>query len=134
LPANTTEAIYWTIENSPVASITATGFLTAKSTGTVTVYAQSENGHITASLGLTIASPVGAEYIVDNLIKVWIYSNRLHVESSKSENVIVYTITGKMIFKEKKPEGKTWFNIKSLPKGILIIKGESGWERKLINQ
>jgi hypothetical protein len=39
-----------------------------------------------------------------------------------------------MIFREKKPEGKTRFNINSLPKGFLIIKGESGWERKLIKK
>jgi uncharacterized protein YjdB len=57
-------------------------------------------------------------------------SGVLHVNSPISETVRVYTVTGTLLHSAQKPVGKTSLAVNH-PQRILIVRGGSGWTRKL---
>ncbi|MDR0612615.1 MAG: hypothetical protein LBG45_03870 [Dysgonamonadaceae bacterium] len=46
-----------------------------------------------------------------------------------AERIDVYTASGSLLYSLDKPAGKV--SLQGLPKGILIVKGGSGWVRKV---
>ena len=58
----------------------------------------------------------------------------LFVDSPLSEKISIYSINGSFLHSIQKSIGKTIFDVGALPKGIIIINGESGWTRKIIIQ
>ena len=65
-------------------------------------------------------------------IKVYSENKNLSIISPVSENINIYTVTGKLLHSLGKPSGKTSAVI-NYPERILIVKGSSGWSRKVIN-
>ena len=75
----------------------------------------------------------GIEHIHDAKdIIVYIADGKLTVNSPSAEQIGVYSITGELLYHANKPEGEAIFNINSIPRGVVIIKGHSGWTRKVI--
>jgi len=62
-------------------------------------------------------------------ITAYITGNTLVVDSSVSETVEIYSVTGALVFSGQKAEGKAVFNIANLPAGAHIIKG-ANWQVK----
>jgi hypothetical protein len=77
-------------------------------------------------------SPDGIESIDNPDVKVWAGNGTLMVQSPKEEQIYIYSISGAMIYRTDKLAGEASFNV-SLPKGVLIVRGNSGWARKVIN-
>ena len=64
----------------------------------------------------------------------YINADVLYIQSSVAETVQVYSIIGELLLNIQKQEGKVSYPIKQ-PKGtIIIVRGTSGWTRKLIVQ
>lgn len=59
--------------------------------------------------------------------------NQLIINSPASERILIYTITGQLIHNIDKQPGEINVNIKNIPQNILIVKGSSGWTRKINN-
>jgi hypothetical protein len=65
--------------------------------------------------------------------KVWLHNGLLHVHTSRAEQVEVYALTGQLIYTGRKDVGQTVFNLTSIPRGILIVRGTGGWTEKVVN-
>jgi hypothetical protein len=57
----------------------------------------------------------------------------LRISSSVSEQITIYSVNGVRLFRNEKPQGKVVFNIGRLQDKVLVIKGTSGWVRKILN-
>jgi uncharacterized protein YjdB len=63
---------------------------------------------------------------------VWYHGGFLHVDTPQDEGITVYSMTGRMLHRAQKAEGAAVFNLNGLPRGILIVRGDSGWTRKIV--
>jgi hypothetical protein len=65
--------------------------------------------------------------------KVFIRSSGgiLTVNSSAAERIDVYSINGALLYQAQKASGEATFNLNRLNRGVLIVKGSSGWTRKV---
>jgi hypothetical protein len=57
-------------------------------------------------------------------------SGRLYVDSPSAETVYVYSFTGKLLNKATKDSGRATLDVP--PERLLIVRGSSGWARKLM--
>jgi len=57
-----------------------------------------------------------------------------HIQSPFAETIQVYSINGAILQRFQKPEGQVSFPTNQSKGAILIIKGSSGWTKKLIVQ
>jgi len=59
--------------------------------------------------------------------KVTFNGGLLVANTPVAEVVTVYSVSGKMVYRTNKPEGEFSVDLSALPKGLYIIKGNSGW-------
>jgi hypothetical protein len=64
--------------------------------------------------------------------KVWLHNGVLYVDTPKSERIEVYALNGQLLYSVRKTEGQAAFDLNSLPGGVLIVRGESGWTEKIM--
>jgi len=67
-----------------------------------------------------------------NKANVWISNQNLYIESDVSETIDIYNISGVKIYHTEKKPGTVFVSLERLPEGILIVKGSSGWVKKVI--
>jgi hypothetical protein len=72
------------------------------------------------------------EAVNSNRAEVTLSDGLLTVTSPAAEQVEVYALTGALLHRESKAAGSLTLNIGHLPKGILIVRGNSGWTQKII--
>ncbi|MDR1222614.1 MAG: T9SS type A sorting domain-containing protein [Tannerella sp.] len=60
------------------------------------------------------------------------FDGRLLVNTPVAERIAVYSLDGRMIYQAQKQSGIAAFNLYSLPKGVLIVRSDSGWVKKII--
>ncbi|MDR0543509.1 MAG: leucine-rich repeat domain-containing protein [Dysgonamonadaceae bacterium] len=70
--------------------------------------------------------PVSAEATVS------VSGNQLVVNSPAAETVSAYSITGSLLYSITKPAGEKRMDIQHIQNKICIVKGSSGWVKKLI--
>jgi hypothetical protein len=84
----------------------------------------------------SVAEPVEAQ--------VYLYRQNLYIDSPVAERIAVYSLTGALLCNFEKPVGKASFVVASTAstastgsaaglRGMLIVKGSSGWVRKLVS-
>ena len=61
-----------------------------------------------------------------------IFNQKLYVNSPVSETVAIYSINGTILFTAPKNTGQETYNVTNLPKGVYIVKGSSGWVKKVL--
>jgi hypothetical protein len=61
-------------------------------------------------------------------------SDILTVTNPSSESVTVYSLSGTLLYRTSKDQGSTVINVGHLPRGVLIVRGSSGWVRKVFKQ
>jgi hypothetical protein len=66
-------------------------------------------------------------------LKVWAHSGFLHVHTPHAEQIEIYALTGQLIHKARKDAWPAVIHLTSLPRGILIVHGASGWTEKIVN-
>ncbi|MDR1222621.1 MAG: Ig-like domain-containing protein [Tannerella sp.] len=77
---------------------------------------------------MNIAVP---EETANSDIQAYVSNNRLYVNSPSTEQIGVYSLGGSMLYSVRKDAGATAFDVRHLPKGVYIVKGSSGWTRKV---
>jgi hypothetical protein len=60
------------------------------------------------------------------------YNGILSVNTSAAEQIAVYSVSGQLLYRVQKPAGLAVFDLNSLPRGVLIVRGSSGWVRKVV--
>jgi hypothetical protein len=58
----------------------------------------------------------------------------LTVSSPSSESIALYSLSGSLLLQASKEKGSTSIDIGHLPRGVLIVRGSSGWSRKVFRQ
>ncbi|MDR1336267.1 MAG: BACON domain-containing protein [Tannerella sp.] len=56
----------------------------------------------------------------------------LTVNTPVAERITVYSIGGSVMYQAQKAAGEATFDLRSLPKGVFIAKGSSGWTEKIV--
>jgi hypothetical protein len=64
---------------------------------------------------------------------VYLSGTTLSVLTPVSETLTLYSSSGSLLFQSSKLPGHATFTISHLPKGVIIVKGSTGWVRKVIN-
>jgi outer membrane lipoprotein-sorting protein len=82
------------------------------------------------SVSVTFDGTTGIESI--GASQVWFNSGILHVNTPAAERVDVYSLSGLRLHSTRKAEGEARFDLNDLPRGVLIVRGSSGWTRKIV--
>jgi hypothetical protein len=64
--------------------------------------------------------------------KVVYYEGLLSVNTAVSEQIKVYSISGQLLYGAPKAAGLATFDLNGLPRGVLIVRGSSGWVKKVV--
>jgi hypothetical protein len=70
---------------------------------------------------------------IDSEINVWLSGENLYVRIPVATTLSIYTLTGAQVKRLSVGAGVTAIDL-NLPKGIYIVRGESGWTRKVVKQ
>jgi hypothetical protein len=85
-------------------------------------------GEIT--IPVTVTNPVGNAVVGSTEI---VYaSGRLSVNTPVSERITVYALSGAVIYQSQKMPGSVTFDLSDLPRGLMIVRGDSGWVKKIV--
>lgn len=61
---------------------------------------------------------------------VYLMNNCLHIQSAQAETIYIYSINGTLLLTKEKTTGNVAYNI-NIQEPVLIIKGSSGWTKKI---
>ena len=65
--------------------------------------------------------------------KAYTANNTLYIYVAQTERIAVYSLTGIKLYETTVSAGTTTVNTAAFPQGVLIVKGNSGWARKVNN-
>lgn len=130
----TTKEVEWSTSNPEVATVSDNGEITAIALGTATITVTTIDGAYTATCSVTVNdNGVGIEEVTQDDVKVFFSQSALFVDSPSDETVWVYSFTGRLLFRDKKAKGQAVFTTaNSINKGLVIVRGSSGWAKKAI--
>lgn len=63
---------------------------------------------------------------------VYLYKGRLYVNSPAAETIHVYSVNGVLLCNFRKSAGLAEYSIDKVSTSVLIVKGSSGWVKKVI--
>jgi hypothetical protein len=136
----------WTVSRPAVAWLTVSP-ASGSGNGTLTVTATPNNGTITRTGTFTVTCGCGTVQTVtitqsvDGTVSnmevaaqgnVSCFYGILKVNTPSAERVDVYSIGGTLLYSVQKMAGEASYDIRQLPKGMLIVRGSSGWVKKII--
>ncbi|MDR1602695.1 MAG: leucine-rich repeat protein [Tannerella sp.] len=78
-----------------------------------------------------IDSPSGIEFAEAATVRY--HDGVLRVSTPAAERIEVYSAGGQLLYSVQKAEGAATFRLNGLPRGVLIIRGGSGWTVKTVN-
>ena len=131
-PANASNrAVSWSTSDASVAMVDNLGLVTALKSGTATVTATTNDGGLKATCSVTVTNHVG-NLAVPGGVSVWSSAGRLHVQSPAKETIEVFDFAGKLLLRADKAAGEAVYDL-DMPAGVTIVKGSSGWTRKVKN-
>ena len=131
-PANASNrAVSWSTSDASVATVDNLGLVTALKSGTATITATTNDGGLKATCSVTVTNHVG-NLAVPGGVSVWSSAGRLHVQSPAKETIEVFDFAGKLLLRADKPAGEAVYDL-DMPTGVTIVKGSSGWTRKVKN-
>jgi hypothetical protein len=95
-----------------------------------------ENGNQTAEYTLLItrkAVSAGISKVAASTVQVYFAGQAMHIYSPVAERISVYSVTGVLLQRFDKQAGSSAVSPTGLPTNrIVIIKGRSGWARKIV--
>jgi hypothetical protein len=78
------------------------------------------------------SDPVATERVDGAEPPVYIHGGMLHIQTGGSERISVYTPNGAKVYEQTVPADATTVSAERLPKGVLIVRGSSGWVKKVV--
>jgi Peptidase C10 family. len=67
-----------------------------------------------------------------SLVSVYAEENQIYIDSNEIETIEIYSIEGDSLIQIEKQAGQTTVSTGSIAKGVVIVKGSSGWARKVL--
>ena len=84
--------------------------------------------HYDKEAGIVTPPVLSAQPVTISVSNGWI-----SVKSPKAETITIYSISGTQVYTGNKAGGETQISIGNLPQGVYIVKGSSGWVKKIFN-
>jgi hypothetical protein len=82
--------------------------------------------------GTIIEDPsLSTAFLPSPSVSVFSVGTTLTVLTPNNETVTVYSANGSLLYRSSKLPGHATFTIGHLPKGVIIVKGSTGWVRKI---
>ncbi|MDR0863930.1 MAG: cadherin-like beta sandwich domain-containing protein [Candidatus Symbiothrix sp.] len=133
--ANTQSNIFIeAVVNHITSSLTGDGMhdlTVGENTFPIVVTAEDESTK-TYTVVVTRAQAVGIAFTANEAAASVTYNaGNLSVNSSYTEQVCIYSVTGSLVYKVQKPAGEATFGI-DLQDRIVIVQGNSGWTKKVV--
>lgn len=75
---------------------------------------------------------VGNEGIENTNTSVYITEHTLYIHTSQTEQIAIYTINGSKLYEATVSSGTTTIDASAFSQGVLIVKGSSGWVKKVV--
>jgi hypothetical protein len=134
LPENAVNKnVIWSSGNSEIAIVGEDGWVIAVSAGTTTITAQTEAGGLTATCEITVEKEDVGIITPDSYnVIIRVKDDNLTVNSPVSERISIYSVSGTLLYLQEKQPGEDIFNIGQLRDKVLIVRGSSGWVRKIL--
>jgi hypothetical protein len=130
----TNKNVEWS-SGSPLVASVDTGLVTALAAGVASITAATEDGGKTASCEVTVVEKVETAITTSgSAADVWVSTENgtLVVSSPFAEKVEVYSTAGSMLCSAKKKAGIGKVSLAGQPRQLLIVRGSSGWTRKIV--
>jgi len=67
-----------------------------------------------------------------SLVSVYAEENQIYIDSNEIETIEIYSIEGNSLIRIEKQAGQTTVSTGSIAKGVVIVKGSSGWVQKVL--
>jgi len=77
------------------------------------------------------SEPTDVSNVSLNKTTVFLKDSNLFINSLESETINIYSVNGMLIVSKRKQKGEIMLPIGHIPNQILIVKGSSGWVRKI---
>jgi hypothetical protein len=122
IPPNAGEEVFYGVNTSACTLYVPTGTKAAYQTAET----WKEFGNITEYDPTGITLPAAQKVFTNSSGGV------LTVNSPVAEQITVYSVNGALLLRAQKAAGEARFNLSGLPRGVLIVKGGSGWTRKTV--
>ena len=126
----TNQNVTWSSSDDKVVSVDDNGLVTANAKGNATITVTTVEGRKEASCLITVTEDVGIN--APALISVYMQSDLIYIESNEAETIQFFSITGNIIMQKNKPVGVISYSADSISKEVFIVKGSSGWVRKIL--
>ncbi|MDR2914496.1 MAG: leucine-rich repeat protein [Tannerella sp.] len=142
-PSNTIhQNVTWSSSDTNIASVDATGRVTAITPGRTTITATTVIGGKSSSFDIEVEEETVTTYsgetanslIDENIVNASLIDGTLTVNTPGKETIKVYSMIGTLIYSAEKQGGKQTYFVPNLSKEIYIVTGSSGWNAKLINK
>ena len=131
-PENATEkSVSWTTTNASAATVN-NGEVSFVGVGNATIMATTQDGGFAASCEVTVTSVTGIDDMTNTSIILYFKDDHLLVNSPVSEMITIYSVTGTLIYSKNKQEGEMLFPMGTIPNQLFIVRGSSGWAKKVI--
>jgi uncharacterized protein YjdB len=124
------KSVIWVTDNADVATV-IDGRVIGMGVGTTVVRVFTVEGSKTAACSVVVIGRLGNEPDADGSY-VSVDNGKLTVSTPAAEQISIYTVGGALLRKVQKASGEATFDLNGLPKGVLIIRGDSGWTRKAV--
>ena len=82
----------------------------------------------------TPENPTGTETISKDVASAYFYNNLLVINTSISEDIQVYTLEGVLVYQARKEAGEVVYNVSNIPDGVMIVRGSSGWVKRVLKK
>jgi hypothetical protein len=87
--------------------------------------------------GYTVYYPGGSDPVATERIdgaepSVYVHGSILYIQTVGGERISVYTPNGTKVYEQEVPAGTTAVSADRLPNGLLIVRGGSGWVKKVV--
>jgi hypothetical protein len=91
---------------------------------------------VTSNLDVYISflTSTGNASISSHSVTVSLTGDLLSVLTPYKESLTLYSLRGSLLSHTSKEKGSTGINISHFPRGVLIVRGSSGWVRKVFKQ
>jgi hypothetical protein len=64
---------------------------------------------------------------------VYISGSVLTIQSNRTEQITIYSVNGARLYESRIQAGAITINTTPFPQGVLIVRGSSGWVKKVVN-
>jgi hypothetical protein len=82
------------------------------------------------SVRVTVGEPIGNGTVAEP-VRVYVADGVLKVQSPVAEEITLYNAAGVLCLQARKEAGRTTLSLGSLPPGLYIVRGSSGWVKKI---